>query len=147
MKPRLPLHALFVHFPVVLWTVATLLDLAASALPAPAPLIASYALIAGTAMALPALMTGLGEATRLPKGHPAWRATYLHLGLTALAFALYLACLLLRVADLAAAPTALAIVLSATGFAALSVGGHIGARLVYFAGVGVTRSSPEGSHR
>ncbi|MGE5167611.1 MAG: DUF2231 domain-containing protein, partial [Deltaproteobacteria bacterium] len=69
---RHPLHPALVHFPVACWSVATAADLASLHFGEPAWRLAGALLVIGLVMAVPALLAGLYELTRVAQDSPAW---------------------------------------------------------------------------
>lgn len=133
---RHPLHPAVVHFPVACWSLATACDFSSLWLGEAAWRWSSGLLATGCGMAVLALVAGLMELARVPEG-VAMRDAYIHMAAMLAAFALFTTRLLLRLDDLQPLPPdTLALVLDATGFAALAVGGWFGGRLVYGHGVG-----------
>ena len=129
---RHPLHPALVHFPVTCWSLGTAADLAGLHWGAAAWWLGGLLLAAGTLAALPAMLAGLYELTRLADDSPAWRDVYLHMGAALTATALYATALLLRWrGGVLMAPGAAGIALDLAGFAALAVTGWLGGRLVY----------------
>lgn len=129
---RHPLHPALVHFPVACWSLGTVADLASLHWGASAWHLGGLLLATGTLAALPAMLAGLYELTRLTDDSPAWRDAYLHMGTALTATALYSIALLLRWRGGAlVAPEALGIVLDMAGFIALVAAGWLGGRLVY----------------
>lgn len=134
---RHPLHPLFAHFPVALWTTSVAWD--AFGLYAGGARWWSLAygcLAAGLAMALPAIGSGFLELMRLAPDHPASRTATWHLGAMSGATALFLGSLLLREPWTAPRPALAALALSLAGLACLAAGGLLAARLVFGYGVG-----------
>jgi len=137
MDGRHPLHPALVHFPVACWTLATVADLASLHGGADAGWLGGMLLLAGTAFALPAMFAGLYEFSRIPNGSAALRTAWIHMGAMLVAFASYLASVLLRVDHLhLRQPATACLVLDCVGFLALAIGGWQGGRLVYHHGIG-----------
>ena len=129
---RHPLHPALVHFPVACWSLATLADFASFHFGEAAWRLAGQLLIAGTLLAIPALLAGFYELMRVADDSPAMRDVYWHMGAMTGALLLYATSLLLRLDHTSlAAPGLTAIVCSALGFLALAIGGWIGGKLVY----------------
>ncbi|MEW9623366.1 DUF2231 domain-containing protein [Rhodanobacter geophilus] len=129
---RHPLHPALVHFPVACWSLGTAADLAGLHWGAPAWRPGGLLLAAGTLAALPAMLAGFYELTRLADDSPATRDVYRHLSVALAATALYATALLLRWRGGAlSAPDALGITLDLAGFAALVATGWLGGHLVY----------------
>lgn len=134
---RHPIHPMLVHFPVACWSIATIADFASLHYGKPAWHLAGTLMVIGIVMALPAMLAGLIELIQVPDDSTAMRDVYLHMGAMVLAFALYVASLMMRIDNLHfIAPSIAAIIVSACGFLSLSVGGWLGGRLVYGHGIG-----------
>jgi len=111
-KPlRHPLHPMLVHFPIGLFILSFLLDLASLAFPSIPSLVrdAFYAMLLGIVTALIAAVPGLVDYTDIRGDHPAKRTATAHLTLNLVVVAL------------------------------LSVSGYLGGRLVYDEGISVGR--------
>jgi uncharacterized membrane protein/nitrite reductase/ring-hydroxylating ferredoxin subunit len=142
-KPlRHPLHPILVHFPIGLFVLSFLLDLASLAFPSLPALVrdAFYAMLLGTITGLIASVPGFVDYTDIRGDHPAKRTATAHLALNLVVIALYGINLGVRSSMLAAAKTPLApLVLSLLGVALLSLSGYLGGRLVYDEGISVGR--------
>lgn len=137
---RHPIHPMLVHFPVACWSLATIADFASLYYGKPAWHLAGTLMVIGLVMALPAMLAGLIELIHVPDESKAMRDVYLHMGVMMLAFALYVASLLMRIDNMhLIAPSTGTIIVSACGFLTLSVGGWLGGRLVYGHGIGGSR--------
>jgi len=134
---RHPLHPALVHFPVACWSLATLADFASFHFGEAAWRPAGQLLIAGTLLAIPALLAGFYELMRVADDSPAMRDVYWHMGAMSGALLLYATSLLLRLDRTSLiAPGIAALACSAFGFFALAIGGWIGGKLVYGHGLG-----------
>jgi uncharacterized membrane protein len=134
---RHPLHPLFAHFPVALWTTSVAWD-ALGLYTGGArwwPL-AYGCLAAGLATALPAVATGFYEFMRVPQDHPASKTVVWHLSAMSAAAVSFLGSLLLRQPWAAPQPMLGALALSLAGLACLAAGGVLAARLVFGYSVG-----------
>ncbi len=139
---RHPLHPMLVHFPLACWSIATVVDLAATHYSEGAWRLAATLLVIGVVMALPTIVTGIIELIQVPDEPKVMRDAYLHMGVMMLAFALYVASLLMRVeAGHFIAPGKAAIIVSVCGLATLLIGAWLGGSLVY--GYGVGRRHPD----
>ncbi len=137
MAARHPLHPALVHFPVACWSLATFADIASLHFGERVWWMGGMLLLAGTALALPAMLAGLYEMTRIPAGSPAMQAVYLHMGAMLGAFTLFLTSLLLRAQQFQLhQPGNASLAFDIAGFLALSVGGWCGGQLVYRYGIG-----------
>ncbi|HSR49305.1 MAG TPA: DUF2231 domain-containing protein [Acidobacteriota bacterium] len=143
IRPRLfghPLHPITVGFPVALWTVGLVWDLAA--LLRARPLwseMAFWTLAAGLMAAVPALITGFWEMMALPQGHAAEGKVWWHMGIMSAAFCCILVSVLLRQEALSSGVQApgSAFVTALAGVALTLAGGWLGGELVFGHGVGV----------
>jgi uncharacterized membrane protein len=137
-----PLHPALVHFPVVCWTAAPVLDLGWLLTQAPAWWQASFwCLAVGTVMGLLAMCAGLMDLMSLDADHPGQATAQRHMMLMGTAWCLYVAVLLLQRPDRMPTPVQAwsAFGLCAAGFLLLGLGAYQGARLVYDFGVGQNR--------
>ena len=131
---------MFVHFPVALWTASVACDALGIGLGGASWWTLGYwSLAAGTAMALPAVVTGFAEFLRIGKGDPAEKTALWHMGAMSGATTLFLAALLLHRPAAPPQPLLAALALSLAGLACLTAGGVLAARLVYGYGVGMKR--------
>lgn len=145
MATRHPLHPALVHFPVACWSLATFADLASLHVGERAWWPGGMLLLAGSALALPAMLAGLYEMTRIPARSPAMQTVYLHMGAMLAAFTLYLTSLLLRAEHFQLhQPGNASLALDIAGFLALAAGGWCGGRLVYHYGIGTNAPSTGG---
>src|SRR5213593_232483 len=142
-KPlRHPLHPLLVHFPIGLFILSLLLDLASFAFRSTPDLVrgAFYAMLLGIIMALIAAVPGFVDYTDIRGDHPGKRTATAHLTLNLIVVGLYGINLGVRSSTLNAFRTpAGPLILSLVGIALLSVSGYLGGRLVYDEGIGVGR--------
>ncbi len=142
-KPlRHPLHPMLVHFPIGLFLLSLLLDLASLAFPSIPNLVRDsfYAMLLGVITALVAAVPGFVDYTDIRSDHPAKRTATAHLTLNLIVVALYGINLGVRsslLLDPKIRPVPL--ILSLIGIALLSVSGYLGGRLVYDEGIGVGR--------
>ncbi|MBS0225843.1 MAG: DUF2231 domain-containing protein [Proteobacteria bacterium] len=137
MAARHPLHPALVHFPVACWSLATAADLASLHFGERAWWLGGMLVLVGCVLALPAMLAGLYEMTRIPTGSPAMQTVYLHMGAMLVAFTLYLASLLLRAQHFQLhRPGNASPAFDIAGFLALAVGGWCGGRIVYHYGIG-----------
>jgi len=142
-KPlRHPIHPMLVHFPIGLFVLSLLLDLASLAF-ADAPSLVRdsfYAMLLGVTTALIAAVPGFVDYTNIRSDHPAKRTATAHMILNLIVVALYGINLGVRSSSLADPRISLLpLVLSLVGIALLSVSGYLGGRLVYDDGIGVGR--------
>ena len=135
---RHPLHPLFAHFPVALWTTSVAWDALGLHTGGARWWTLGYGcLAAGLAMALPAVATGFYEFMRVAQGHPATKTVVWHMSAMSGAAALFLGSLLLRKPWAAPQPALGALALSLAGLACLAAGGALAGRLVFGHGVGM----------
>lgn len=129
---RHPLHPALVHFPVACWSLATLADFASLHWGEAAWRPAGQLLIAGTLLAIPALLAGFYELVRVADDSPALHDLYWHMGAMSTALLLYAISLFARLDhSTLLAPGTGAVACSALGFVALCIGGWLGGKLVY----------------
>jgi uncharacterized membrane protein len=135
-----PLHPALVHFPIACWSLAFAGDVASLAWGEPAWRLAGVALALGTALALPAMASGLLDFLRLPAAHPGAADVERHMYLVLGAFSCFATSLALRMQGITLVrPGAAALALGATGFVVLCVAGWFGGKLVYAHGIGQAR--------
>src|SRR5436309_3960235 len=142
-KPlRHPLHPLLVHFPIGLFILSLLLDLASFAFRSTPDLVrgAFYAMLLGIIMALIAAVPGFVDYTDIRGDHPGRRTATAHLTLNLIVVGLYGINLGVRSSSLVDPKISFGpLILSFIGIALLSVSGYLGGRLVYDDGIGVGR--------
>lgn len=134
-----PLHPALVHFPIAAWSLATLADgvFFFSQLET-AWVIAYWSLAAGTVLGLVAMSIGFVDFMLLAKAkHPALAKVQNHMLLMGAAWSVFLSALLLRSTTAPAAMPAWLLAITVVGFLLLSIGGHLGGKLVYQQGIGV----------
>lgn len=133
---RHPLHPALVHFPVACWSLAVLADFASIWLGVAAWQWAGGLLAVGCIIALPAMLAGMMELSRVQEG-AAMRDAWIHMSAMLCAFTAFATRLLLRLDGFEPlAPDTLTFVLDVCGFLSLVVGGWFGGKLVYGHGVG-----------
>jgi uncharacterized membrane protein/nitrite reductase/ring-hydroxylating ferredoxin subunit len=142
-KPlRHPVHPMLVHFPIGLFILSLLLDLASLAFPSVPNLVRDsfYAMLVGIITALFAAVPGFVDYTDIRSDHLAKRTATAHMTLNLLVVALYGINLGVRSSMLADSKIPLLpLVLSLVGVALLSASGYLGGRLVYDEGISVGR--------
>src|SRR6266480_5702280 len=142
-KPlRHPLHPMLVHFPIGLFLLSLLLDLASLAFPSVPNLVRDsfYAMLLGVITALIAAVPGVVDYTDIRSDHPAKRTATTHLTLNLIVVALYGINLGVRSSSLVDPKISFGpLILSLVGVGLLSVSGYLGGRLVYDAGISVGR--------
>ena len=142
-KPlRHPLHPMLVHFPIGLFLLSLLLDLASLAFPSVPNLVRDsfYAMLLGVITALVAAVPGFVDYTDIRSDNPAKRTATTHLTLNLIVVALYGINLGVRSSSLVDPKISFGpLILSLVGVGLLSVSGYLGGRLVYDAGISVGR--------
>ena len=142
-KPlRHPVHPMLVHFPIGLFILSLILDLASLVFPSVPNLVRDsfYAMLVGTITALIAAVPGFVDYTDIRSDHPAKRIATAHMTLNLIVVALYGINLGVRSSMLADSKIPpLPLVLSLVGVALLSASGYLGGRLVYDEGISVGR--------
>ncbi|HEY7986612.1 MAG TPA: DUF2231 domain-containing protein [Methylophilaceae bacterium] len=139
MSERHPLHPALVHFPIACWTLATVGDVVSPWWGIRAWWTSGMLLVLGTAMALPAMVSGLAEFSRIDEQNKALPIAERHMQLICITWSLYAASLFLHMDGRHLAPPGLvAIGLSLAGLAFLLIACWFGGRLVYCYRVGVT---------
>lgn len=134
-----PLHPIFTHFPMALWSISLLWDLLG---------IwkgdslwwnfSKWSIAVGLVFAFLAVITGLVDFAKIPQGGPAERAAMRHMLIVIAAVIMYAGSFVFRLGD--PLPTGyrfvFAIFLSIIGFVLLLIGGWYGGELVYRYGIG-----------
>ena len=143
-KPvRCPLHPAIVHFPIALFTLAALLDLAGLVWSDPGLYLvrsAFIAIAAGVATATLASVFGFVDYTEIRSDHPAKKTATLHMVLNLVAVGIYAVSAGLRYGALDANRTAtLPLVLGLVAFGLIGFSGYLGGHLVYNDGIGIGR--------
>ena len=136
-KPfRHPLHPMLVHFPIGLFFLSLLLDIASFAFPnVPNLVLASfYAISLGVVTALLAAVPGFADYTDIRRDHPAKRTATAHMTLNLIVVALYAINLAVRFsADVDLRVHPLAFSFSLVGVAVLAVpGSPANANLLFY---------------
>jgi nitrite reductase/ring-hydroxylating ferredoxin subunit/uncharacterized membrane protein len=142
-----PLHPLFVHLPIGLWTLSFLFDLASRVLTPQTWLVqgAFYTLALGLVTAIVAALFGVVDWVDIRADHPAHKLATTHMLLNLVAMAFYLVNGWLRLGTPDAAQTPFGpLALSFIALAVLYVSGYLGGRLVYDEGIGVGRHRRQG---
>lgn len=140
-----PLHPALVHFPVVCWTAAPVLDGLSLLRRDLAFWQASFWVLAvGVVMALLTMTAGFMDLLAIPTGHPAQAIGQRHMLLVTSAWCVYTVDLLVRPSHEIPSETQLwlGLGLSLGGFTLLAAGAYAGAQLVYDFGIGQTGRSP-----
>jgi uncharacterized membrane protein/nitrite reductase/ring-hydroxylating ferredoxin subunit len=142
-KPlRHPIHPMLVHFPIGLFILSFVFDVASFVFPFQPYLLRDsyYAMLFGVIMALVAAVPGFVDYTGIRSDHPGKRTATAHLILNLMVVGIYGINLGVR-STLLAEPRARIgpFVLSLIGIGLLSVSGYLGGRLVYDEGIAVGR--------
>jgi nitrite reductase/ring-hydroxylating ferredoxin subunit/uncharacterized membrane protein len=137
----MPLHVAIVHFPIALFTLSVVLDVAGFAGGGNAVVRgAAYTLLFGLIGAALAAVPGLADYTSIRRDHPARVTATWHMVLNVTAVVLYAISLGLRWGrlDLQRVPV-WPFVLSILGLVVIGISGYLGGELVYGDGIGVGR--------
>lgn len=135
-----PTHPAVVHFPLALYPAAVLFDVLALTRGDGSPYTRSafILILAATAMAVVAAVTGFAELVGISPESRAWRTAIAHMSVQLTAVTVLLVSLLLRLRHVDdARPPLAAFVLGVVGTLILFVGGWLGGRMVFRHGVGV----------
>lgn len=135
----IPMHPMLVHFPVALLSTSVLWD--GVGLWTGTPMwweLSFWTLVVGLLASLPAALTGFIDYVQLETDTPPERIATWHLMATGGAITVFLGSLLVRGGPevLQGTRLVLALTCSGVGVLLLSVGGHLGAELVYEYGIG-----------
>lgn len=133
-----PLHPALVHFPIGLWGAGVASELAGWFLGQPLWWTLAFAgQAAGCVMAVPAMLAGFLDLNAIPQGHRARDVAVGHMAAMASAWTLFALGAALRGWPPDAAPAPWVSLVALAGFAAVTLGGWLGGKLVYGFGVGV----------
>jgi uncharacterized membrane protein len=138
-----PTHPAVVHFPLALYPAAVLFDILALTRDSGATYTrgAFVLMIAATAMAAVAAVTGFAELMDIAPESAAWKAAIAHMSVQLTAVTTLVVSLLLRLRHVDDAhPPLAAFGLGIVGTLVLFVGGWLGGRLVFRHGAGVASS-------
>lgn len=141
-----PIHVMVVHFPIGLWGISLIFDLAwATGIDGSWLLTASrWTMAIGTVFALIAGLTGVIDWLGVRRDHPAQKTILIHMALNVIATGLYLLNTLARFG--AADPASIGwifIAMSMIGYGLVMVSGYFGGVLIYDEGIGVGRHRKE----
>lgn len=144
-----PLHPLLVHFPIALWSLASLCDgLIITGLANfydinGLGMLSSLFLVLGIAFAIPAMMAGMMDVASVPEA--ASGDVNVHLMCMGGAWIAYLSALITRLEGVhpLSLPGWLSVALGFLGLACMMIGGWFGGQLVYKHGVGVHSQDDE----
>ncbi|MDB6035353.1 MAG: Rieske (2Fe-2S) domain protein [Verrucomicrobiales bacterium] len=137
-----PLHTALVHFPIALFSLSFLLDLASLLWPDAARFVpaAFYSLVFGIVTALITAIPGFVDYNDIRTDHPAKRTATLHMILNLVAVGLYCISIGMRYGNLDALKTPLGpFLLSLAGIVSISISGYLGGVLIYDDGIAVGR--------
>lgn len=137
-----PLHTVIVHFPIGLFLISLVFDLATHLFEAAAPLAyATFYLIAiGIIAALAAAVTGLEDWSDIRADHSGKRTATTHMLLNLVVVVLFVANLIIRSRQIGFTPTPLLpLLLSLVAVAILMYSGYLGGLLVYDHGISIGR--------
>ena len=99
--------------------------------------LASILIIAGTVLALPAMVTGLMEMIKIEEESPAYKIVTMHMNIILISWMFYAVSLFVRMSTFAGSFSQwVGVGTSLMGFVCLCVAGWYGGRLVYEYGVG-----------
>jgi uncharacterized membrane protein/nitrite reductase/ring-hydroxylating ferredoxin subunit len=142
-KPlRHPIHPMLVHFPIGLFLLSLLLDLASLPFPSVPHLVGDsfYAMLTGVIFSLIAAVPGFVDYTDIRSDHPGKRTATTHMILNLIVVAFYGINLGLRSSTINDPKISLMpLILSLLGITLLSVSGYLGGKLVYDEGIAVGR--------
>ncbi len=142
-KPfRHPLHPFLVHFPVGLFVMSLILDIASLAAPGVAGLVrgAFYAIVVGVVASLIAAIPGFVDYSDIRRDRPGKNVATWHMVLNLSMVAIYAVNLGIRASLLDESRVPLApFILSLVGVTILGVSGYLGGHLVYSEGIAVGR--------
>jgi nitrite reductase/ring-hydroxylating ferredoxin subunit/uncharacterized membrane protein len=139
---RHPLHPGLVHYPIGLFLLTALFDLASLLIPGQewAGLAAVYTLAGGAVLGLLAAVPGLIDWSEIRIDHPGKRTATAHMLLNLTATTLFLISLFMRAVWQQHSPeNILPAVLGWIGMGVILVSGYLGGKLVYDEGIGVGR--------
>ena len=142
-----PVHPMLVHFPIVLWTIATGAYVSiATGVSETAAIIAKFTNGGGLIMAMLAMLAGLFELRSIDNRSEAMQVVIWHMMIMAIVWVCFLIALILPVSTGLNHSTAqvAAAVCAVVGFVLMSVGGWFGGRLVYEFGIAVKGRSKAG---
>jgi nitrite reductase/ring-hydroxylating ferredoxin subunit/uncharacterized membrane protein len=137
-----PLHPALVHFPVGLFILSLILDLASSQWDTSNDMVQAsfYAMLFGLVGALLAAIAGFADWSEIRLDHPSKKTANIHMTLNLTAITLFGINLVLRAGQLDLNTTPwIATLLSFIGVATILVSGYLGGTMVYDNGVGVGR--------
>jgi len=136
-----PIHPMLVHFPIALFTLSFLLDIATFFVPLQGLYQAAfYSMVTGLSFALIAAIPGLVDYSDIRADHPAKLKARWHMILNFALVAVFAVDAWIRSSDLLILRTPIfPFVLSVIGIILLSVSGYLGGALIYDDGIAVGR--------
>ncbi|MCL4468612.1 MAG: DUF2231 domain-containing protein [Deltaproteobacteria bacterium] len=142
-----PLHPPLTHFPISLLSVSLLWDVIGLWKADPFwSRMALWCIIAGLAIAVPAVITGISEYIHIPDSHRGLKTATLHMAVMFGALSSYAISMVLRFTAPAspAHSNLVPLVFSGLGLVLISAGGWLGGELVFSYGIGVDKKSDPG---
>lgn len=138
-----PLHPAIVHFPIACWVLAVASDISSHYIGETALLFSSVLLAIGCITALIAMMAGMLDIEKVNDGEPL-KDLYRHMAFMSIAFSFFTLRLLLGQENYQPQPLSTMLYLfDILGILSLAIGGWIGAKLVYYHGVGQSNSTQQ----
>ena len=135
---RHPIHPMLVHFPIACWSLATLADLVSLLYGEPYGWLAGVLMLAGLLLAMPAMLAGLMDMTKIEAHSRAIDIVNQHMIVVIMSWSLYALSLFARTEGTTInTPDFIAIALSLLGFIFLGAAGWLGGKMVYELGIGV----------
>jgi len=132
-----PIHPMLVHFPIACWSIATCFDVFSQLYSLENVNISGVLILIGIVLALPTMLTGLIDMSRIDNDSPAIKTVNKHMFFVFMAWMLYALSLYIRVDKMSFVyPNGLATLFSLMGFINLSIAGWHGGNLVYKHNVG-----------
>ena len=131
-----PVHTMLVHFPIALWSLASICDGVAIFGYPDAWRASTWLMGIGLFIAVIAMIPGLIDLAKLPEDARVTGIT--HMSFMGLAWLFYLLSLVFHIdqGTISSAPNIWGLALGTVGFGCLSIGGYYGAELVYRHGAG-----------
>jgi uncharacterized membrane protein len=136
-----PIHPMLVHFPVALWTVATVAYIGDAAGVKNAAAVAQFSDGVGLITAVLAMTAGLIELRSIGSRDEAMRVAISHMMAMATAWICFMSALVIPISAGAgldhSTAQLIAVAAACLGFLLMGIGGWLGGRLVYEFGIGV----------
>ncbi len=131
-----PVHTMLIHFPIALWSLASICDGVAVLGYQEAWRASTWLMGVGVVIATIAMIPGLIDLAKLPENAKGTGLT--HMLFMGLAWMFYLLSIVLHIdqGSVSSTPNLWGVALSAVGFGCLMIGGYYGAELVYRHGAG-----------